>query len=556
MTDQLSVDWYERMAELFEKHGVYAILAVVIFFIWYAVFTRLKKPTSPELRHYYEKIHTIVLYATLVLIVFVSCVWFYANFLYYRQSYIKGSVSGLRYQPLEPKSTGDPPLLIEQVVPNSRNVDFYTKSDKDSGSLENGEYSEEWVLSPRAKFTTLVFTFQHRYKIWTSGQALLIPGSGTVQPGTQGERLERRFKLDLKSMGYTSATPFELIYRPNREERKLGTIYRRTPDGANEVQIPWLEAADEGSPAATKEEPQGVGSLVRSFFTVFASSLVEKPVFQPDGRYDSQVGRTLRQRLGNADLKIQLEARHILVENGSLSFRFIGDSLKLDPEPGYDRDILVSNLASAISAIEANKIAIPPQLSLQAAVALYQANEYDSAAKFFQKAGDGPIGGNDIYLAYRAYSYSHAGLDNEALKSYEQHLAKSTTNADKATTHTNMGYVLHRLHRDDEAIGHFRSAIALQPQLGMALNNLAYLYAERRAHLNEALSAANRAVALEPDNPDFKDTKGWVLFKMDRAAEALPLLKEAAAKRPDDKEIREHLLAAQKAASRLPKKRP
>jgi tetratricopeptide (TPR) repeat protein len=556
MTDQLSVGLVERMTELFEKHGVYAILVVVIFFIWYSVFKRLEKTTSPELRRYYEKIHTWVLAATFILIAFVICVWVYANFYYYRQSYIKGSVSGLRYQPLEPNNDVDPPLLIEQVAPDSRNVDFYTKSNKDSGSLENGKYTEEWVLSPRAKLTTLVFTFQHRYKIWTSTQPLLIPGSGTVQPRTQGERLEQRFKLDLKSMGYTSATPFELIYKPNREERKLGTICRRTPDGANEVQIPWLEAGDEDSPAATKEKPQGIGSLVPSFFTALASTLAEKPVFRPDGRYDSQVGRTLRQRLGNADLKIQLEARNILVENGSLSFRFIEDSLKLDPEPGYDREILVSNLASAISAIEANKTAIPPRLSLQVAVALYQASEYESAAKFFQKAGDGPIGSDDIYLAYRAYCYLRAGLDNESLKSYEQYLRKATTNVNKATTHANMGYILQRLHRDDEAIEHYRNAIVLDPQLGVSFNNLAYLYSERGTHLNEALSYANRALALEPDNPNFKDTKGWVLLKMNRAAEALPLLKEAATKRPDDKEIQEHLLAAQKVALRLPKKRP
>jgi tetratricopeptide (TPR) repeat protein len=73
--------------------------------------------------------------------------------------------------------------------------------------------------------------------------------------------------------------------------------------------------------------------------------------------------------------------------------------------------------------------------------------------------------------------------------------------------------------------------------------------------LEKALSLINKALTLEKDAEelaDSKDTKGWILYKMGKYTEALPWIKEAAAKLPNEPDIRKHLEAAQTAILKEP----
>ncbi len=544
MPSAKTVDVFERLAQLFEKHGIYAILVIVIFFIWFTVWTKLHQTGKGALRAYYERVHTRVLWATLGLIVFTCCVWFYTNFVYYSQNFVKGAFSGLSDQALEPDGPEARPLLREQIVPQSSTADFYCKIERESSSLTEGGYVLRWVLVPNADLTTIVFTFQHKYKIWNPTPAPPIPIPVTKQSMHQGNTLERKFRLDIKTMGYSPSTPFELFYRPDSDIHKLGTMYRRTAGGAKDIPIPWEE--DLGAMASERpmKHLRKGGSSVSSFFAVFADSLADTPIFQPDGGYNFQTGRALRLQLGSSDLRTQIDARNIVVENGSKSFRFIEDALIFDEETGYDRSTLVSNLAKALIQIEGRKTPISPHLNIQVAVALSRIAEYETATKFFQKAGDGPISEDYFYLLHRALAYSSVGLYEVAIKDYSRFLKYTSSNWQKAQVHINVGYLLEKLKRPDEAIQHYAAAIALDPKQPIALNNLALLYAERGKKLTDALFYASRALEFEPENANYKDTKGWVLFKMDRRAEAVSLLREAAAKLPNDDGIQGHLKAA------------
>ena len=57
----------------------------------------------------------------------------------------------------------------------------------------------------------------------------------------------------------------------------------------------------------------------------------------------------------------------------------------------------------------------------------------------------------------------------------------------------------------------------------------------------EALRLIETALALEPENPAILDSMGWVLFKLGRAEEALPYLRDAAEAEPHP-EIVAHLI--------------
>lgn len=74
------------------------------------------------------------------------------------------------------------------------------------------------------------------------------------------------------------------------------------------------------------------------------------------------------------------------------------------------------------------------------------------------------------------------------------------------------------------SIENFRKVVAADPRNSEALNNLAYLLADRGAQLDEALKYAEKAVELAPDQPEYYDTLGWVLYRKGIYASAVKYL--------------------------------
>jgi tetratricopeptide (TPR) repeat protein len=87
----------------------------------------------------------------------------------------------------------------------------------------------------------------------------------------------------------------------------------------------------------------------------------------------------------------------------------------------------------------------------------------------------------------------------------------------------------------------YEKILTVKPDFVPALNNLAYIYAERLNELDKGLEIARKARTLAPANPSVADTLGWVFFKRDDYQEAVPLLEEAADKISDNPEVRFHL---------------
>ena len=65
-----------------------------------------------------------------------------------------------------------------------------------------------------------------------------------------------------------------------------------------------------------------------------------------------------------------------------------------------------------------------------------------------------------------------------------------------------------------------------------------------------ALSLVDHALKLRPNDPNYLDTKGWVLFRAGKFDEAVTLLQTASAAQPENAEIRDHLDQARKASVR------
>ncbi len=89
------------------------------------------------------------------------------------------------------------------------------------------------------------------------------------------------------------------------------------------------------------------------------------------------------------------------------------------------------------------------------------------------------------------------------------------------------GVAYERAKRFDDAAVQFEKSIELKPDFADALNYVGYMWAEQGKNLPRALELIRKAVELEPKNAAYLDSLAWVLFQMDRAAEALPVQWEA-----------------------------
>jgi len=91
----------------------------------------------------------------------------------------------------------------------------------------------------------------------------------------------------------------------------------------------------------------------------------------------------------------------------------------------------------------------------------------------------------------------------------------------------------------------YEKLLAGAPNSFVALNNLAWLYAERFDLVDKGYDLAERARTLQPVEPHATDTLGWILYRKHQYARARGLLQEAAEKLASSSAVQYHLGMAQ-----------
>jgi len=131
------------------------------------------------------------------------------------------------------------------------------------------------------------------------------------------------------------------------------------------------------------------------------------------------------------------------------------------------------------------------------------------------------LGKGDAYIA--------KGDSANALTAYR---AAASAAPKLAAPQMKLGMLLQQLQRPDEAETAYLAAIATDENLAVAYNNLAWMAAERRVRLDDALKWAQRAVKLAPEQKQFLGTLGWVHRQRGELDQALAALEKAAKMRP------------------------
>ncbi len=116
------------------------------------------------------------------------------------------------------------------------------------------------------------------------------------------------------------------------------------------------------------------------------------------------------------------------------------------------------------------------------------------------------------------------------------------THPQDANTRAALAESLIKRNQHKAAAEHYLVLNKSNPNNLLIVNNLAWSLSE--SNDSRALSFAEQALKLAPDNPAVMDTLGWILVQQGQTARGLKLLRQALAKAPDAGDIQYHYAAA------------
>ena len=179
-----------------------------------------------------------------------------------------------------------------------------------------------------------------------------------------------------------------------------------------------------------------------------------------------------------------------------------------------------------------------PKEALQIARTVQKQRPKEAAGYVFE--GDIHAAGNSLPDAIGAYrsGLKQSGVPELAVKLHGALLASgNTTEAEKMAAEWLQNHpkdIVFRMYQGDlasarknypQAATHYQSALALQPNNALILNNLAW--ASSKTNSPKALEYAEKANQLAPDQPAFMDTLAVILAAKGDTAQAITLLRKA-----------------------------
>ena len=179
-----------------------------------------------------------------------------------------------------------------------------------------------------------------------------------------------------------------------------------------------------------------------------------------------------------------------------------------------------------------------PTVTLLKGDILMRARRYPEAAAAFaaeyKTLPEGPV------LMRLVQAQVAAGQTDDATRNLREWLAKTPDTPDVAQALAQLDIGAKR-YADAET--HLNTVLARRPKDALALNNLAWVYAETGD--KRARTTAQNAYLQSP-NSDAADTLGWILVRDGETKAAIPLLQRSSLQRPNDPAVQYHLAVALK----------
>lgn len=240
----------------------------------------------------------------------------------------------------------------------------------------------------------------------------------------------------------------------------------------------------------------------------------------------------------------KLAAAQMKAGNAKKAIENAEKALSLDPDDevlalAVTIDLSSKNFERALSRINGQISRTPDRAAPHVLLGkVYAATKDETKAEqAFKKA----IEKDETY--YPAYVdlgnlYAARGSFDDALKQYRESVK---VDPKALGSYMLIGMLNEKKGDHSGAIESYKKALEINPKFAPAANNLAWLYSEKGGNIDVALTLAETAKELLPNEPAISDTLGWIYYKKQAYLKAVTLLKESAAKMPNEPAIRYHL---------------
>jgi putative PEP-CTERM system TPR-repeat lipoprotein len=276
-------------------------------------------------------------------------------------------------------------------------------------------------------------------------------------------------------------------------------------------------------------------------------------------RAESELQSLIKQYPDDAAVHTQAGILSAMKGDRSGAARTLARALELDPSnldalaALVSLDLAEKNSSRAISRVEARLARAPndPGALVLAARTYGSAGDLKKAEQALRKTIEVDSVNFQAYGMLGRLYLSQQRLD-EALAEFDE-LSKRQPRPVRA--HTLAGVILEAQKKPEEARKRYEQALAIDPEMPVAANNLAWMYAETGGNLDVALQLAQTATRRLPDDPAIQDTLGWIYYKKGLAALAVPPFRRSVELDPKNPIFHFHLGLAYMKAGDSPKAR-
>jgi tetratricopeptide (TPR) repeat protein len=127
------------------------------------------------------------------------------------------------------------------------------------------------------------------------------------------------------------------------------------------------------------------------------------------------------------------------------------------------------------------------------------------------------------FYYYQGFAYYRQDDVDNALSAFQNGVSVITEESNPMLAsdfYALLGHLLHKKGLEEEALAACDSCLQWNPDNIGCLNDYAYYLSERDEELDKAEMMSYRAIKAEPKNAAYLDTYAWILFRLERYAEA------------------------------------
>lgn len=292
----------------------------------------------------------------------------------------------------------------------------------------------------------------------------------------------------------------------------------------------------------------GLEAMVREQGDNTAALFILTSAYQAAGRAEDGANlmrEQLKKTPGDANAHFVLGLILSGQKKGAEARKEFEQVLAINPQNAAAADQLLSldlqdgNTAQAQARADAFRTSTPNSAAgyILQARALLAEKKYDEGEKALQQAIEKDPNSTTAYNLLVGLYLSK----NELPQAVAQLNTVLQKNPDNPSVLTLIGLVQTQMQDFKNAQATYEKVLVLNPNSVVALNNLASLYTEKIPNLSRAGELARRAHDLAADNGPVADTLGWILYMQKDYAQAVELLRQAAAKTPVSAETLFHL---------------